>query len=574
MNLTSSLTEKQVRLLAKNFTFNDLREMEWLDLVNFYVNDVIGLFLFISGMLFNILSFTYFQISKSFRDTSMRHYFSVLSISDSLHLCDWLFQILMDKKVFFLSESRCRIFLFLHISSGHISVWLLVFLSIERYIILQFPFRGKQFYTITNSLIMLCLVITVIIIADIPYLLPNFITKPYTDYDIHLHMCMTNPKFRTYMFINNVIFYSLIPFIILLIFNCLLISLLARQKSQLFNIIQSENAVLNAKREKQFKERTILLMLVTFFLVLTLSPRHIVQMILMFIRYEGVFKITLAKILIIVEMLNFSFNFFFYILCSKTSRNELYLILYYFLYWKWSANSKKYIICNHPNHNPNYSFYSQPQNTMHKHNQTLANNCNNIYSHNKENQTVNEYETTNLNMYNVPKKNSRLKIHCFLLNASRLKVLENRRFSYVPATNKESAVSGFESLNAPSGGSSTLNNPRSLSTHSDAHLNLNSLKKQKQNRLNQINRRLTLDVPIRTNAVNNESSKLSDLVSNSESNIDKNEADKPVYSSSLTPDKNLNQSCSNENMSSKGFCLTSQIFEKKRNLSNLSLEYV
>ena len=178
MNLTSSLTEKQVRLLAKNFTFNDLREMEWLDLVNFYVNDVIGLFLFISGMLFNILSFTYFQISKSFRDTSMRHYFSVLSISDSLHLCDWLFQILMDKKVFFLSESRCRIFLFLHISSGHISVWLLVFLSIERYIILQFPFRGKQFYTITNSLIMLCLVITVIIIADIPYLLPNFITKP------------------------------------------------------------------------------------------------------------------------------------------------------------------------------------------------------------------------------------------------------------------------------------------------------------------------------------------------------------------------------------------------------------
>jgi hypothetical protein len=103
---------------------------------------------------------------------------------------------------------------------------------------------------------------------------------------------------------------------------------------------------------------------------------------------------------------------------------------------------------------------------------------------------------------------------------------------------------------------------------------LNSLKKQKQNRLNQINRRLTLDVPIRTNAVNNESSKLSDLVSNSESNIDKNEADKPVYSSSLTPDKNLNQSCSNENMSSKGFCLTSQIFEKKRNLSNLSLEYV
>lgn len=128
------------------------KERALLHLVNFYINDILGSILFTLGMIFNLMSFTYFQMSRSFRDTSMRHYFSVISISDSLRLSEWLFAILMDKNVLDLSKSLCSAYLFVVITSGHISIWLLVFLSIERYIILQFPFRGKQFYTTRNSL--------------------------------------------------------------------------------------------------------------------------------------------------------------------------------------------------------------------------------------------------------------------------------------------------------------------------------------------------------------------------------------------------------------------------------------
>ncbi len=103
---------------------------------------------------------------------------------------------------------------------------------------------------------MLVLVIASIVIIDIPYLLPNFIERQYINYTFHLHMCITNPKFRSYMFVNNVLLYSIVPFVILLVFNCLLIALLARQNNQLFNIIQSsDNGALNAKRERQFKVR-------------------------------------------------------------------------------------------------------------------------------------------------------------------------------------------------------------------------------------------------------------------------------------------------------------------------------
>jgi hypothetical protein len=260
---------------------------------------------------------------------------------------------------------------------------------------------------------MLFLVIFIIVIIDIPYLLPKFIEKQYINYDIHLHMCITNPTYRSYMFINNVLFYSIIPFVILLVFNCLLISLLARQNNQLFNIIQSDNGILNAKRERQFKERTILLMLVTFFLVLTVSPRYIVQMIFMFISYQSLFKVTIAKCLIVLEMLNFSLNFFFYIICSKTSRNEFYLILYYLIYWKWSKQSKKLVICNHPNHNPKYQFGLASLRYV-----TSCKASNNIVK-NSINNTI-DYET-NLNIYNTNRKNTKMKIYCFLLNATKLK---------------------------------------------------------------------------------------------------------------------------------------------------------
>lgn len=127
-------------------------EIEQLNLVEFYVNGIAGSVLFTLGIVFNLVSFTYFQMSRSFRDTSMRHYFSVISISDSLRLSEWLFAIIMDNRVLTLNKAWCQASLFVAITSGHISIWLLVLLSIERYIILQFPFQGKQFYTTRNSL--------------------------------------------------------------------------------------------------------------------------------------------------------------------------------------------------------------------------------------------------------------------------------------------------------------------------------------------------------------------------------------------------------------------------------------
>nr|QVK45701.1 G protein-coupled receptor [Proales similis] len=415
------------------WSVDELQQLIVLNQVNFYVNDLLGSFIFVFGVLFNTLSFIYFQLSKSFRDTSMRHYFSVLSISDTLRLSEWLFALLIDKQLISLNQTLCRLLLFLTITSGHISVWLLVFLSIERYVILQFPFRGKQFYTVKNSLRLLCVIIVALVVLDLPYLFPDFVQSQFVNAELHLYMCITNPQYRSFMFVNNVLFFSIIPFCLLLVFNCLLIGLLARQHLSFLNMTQSDALATSNKRERQFKERTVLLMLVTFFLVLTVSPRYITQMILMLIGYQSLFKVTLAKCLNVLEMLNFSFNFLFYIICSQTSRTEFYLIMYYLFYWRWSKQARAAVICNHLAHNPvmlNAGRLTVGTSGSVRQSTSAANSSPQLPAQTA--QIICEPDShvcsSSAQMYSVDRSDSRPRIHCFIQNARRTRSMRKRSF--------------------------------------------------------------------------------------------------------------------------------------------------
>jgi hypothetical protein len=347
---------------------NETNYEEFLLFVTKYIDGILGGVLFVIGLILNILSFAYFQFSRSFRGTTLRHYFRVLSISDSIRLSEWLFAVLATRtNLFEITLVKCRLIMFSNLTSGQISVWLLVFLSIERFIILQFPVRGKQFYTTKTSLIILVCVICFIVGFNLPYVTNNVIVNAQILENYSLLICMPDNSTIIYRYnrLNNIYFYSFIPFMIVSVFNILLIYLLARRKRELKLATQTNSgqssSVLNLKRERHFKERTILLLALTILLVFTVSPRFIAQfksyknyMVFLNTKSEQnarLFQAALVKTFIQLEFMNFSFNFIFYILCSRTSRKEFFLILYYFFYWKWSQESKTTIICNHVKHN-------------------------------------------------------------------------------------------------------------------------------------------------------------------------------------------------------------------------------
>ena len=83
---------------------------------------------------------------------------------------------------------------------------------------------------------------------------------------------------KHYFTFNTIFFHSIIPSILLLVINWLILYSLSRQRVVLSKIgtIDARHVL---KRERQFKEKTIQLVLSSFFVIFTISPRYILTMV-------------------------------------------------------------------------------------------------------------------------------------------------------------------------------------------------------------------------------------------------------------------------------------------------------
>jgi len=175
------------------------------------------------------------------------------------------------------------------------------------------------------SKMVLIFVLCLVFFADVIYLLPSFFLNIYENKSIHTFMCVwqsdsqssvnTYDQWKKHYFtFNTVFFHSIIPSIILLILNWLILCSLSRQRIVLTKIcsIDAKNV---SKREKQFKEKTIQLVLSSFFVIITISPRYILTMVNAFA--TNIIKgpimplyvyVNLNTVFRVLEMANYSLN--------------------------------------------------------------------------------------------------------------------------------------------------------------------------------------------------------------------------------------------------------------------------
>ena len=108
--------------------------------------------------------------------------------------------------------------------------------------------------------------------------------------------------------------------ILLLIINWLILFSLSRQRTILSKIgsIDSRNVL---KREKQFKEKTIQLVLSSFFVICTISPRYVLTMVNAFATSISkrplmplYIYVNLNTVFRVLEMSNYSLNLMFAIM--------------------------------------------------------------------------------------------------------------------------------------------------------------------------------------------------------------------------------------------------------------------
>ena len=207
------------------------------------------------------------------------------------------------------------------------SIWLTVALAVEKCIIIWFPIKGRLCFTISISKIVLIIVLCLVFIANVIYLLPKFFLRTYENVSIHTFMCVwqtgdssLKTKYdewkKHYFTFNTIFFHSIIPSILLLIINWLILYSLSRQRIVLEKIgtIDTRHAV---KREKQFKEKTIQLVLSSFFVIITISPRYILTMVNAFANNPFMplyIYVNLNIVFRVLEMSNYSLNLMFAIM--------------------------------------------------------------------------------------------------------------------------------------------------------------------------------------------------------------------------------------------------------------------
>ena len=182
------------------------------------------------------------------------------------------------------------------------------------------------------SKLILISVLIFVFLTDFIYLLPGFFLKTYVNRSIHTFMCVwqtdvqssTNEYDRwkkQYFTFNTIFFHSIIPSFLLLILNWLILYSLSRQRDDLTKIgsIDAKNIL---KREKQFKEKIIQLVLSSFFVIITISPRYILTMVNAFstnhLNKQPIMPwyiyVNLNTIFRVIEMSNYSLNMIFAIM--------------------------------------------------------------------------------------------------------------------------------------------------------------------------------------------------------------------------------------------------------------------
>jgi len=117
LNWTSTTTLRSITISSIPH-----REQVLIDGFNTYIQIGIGSLLFLFGVTFNCLSLFYFCVSRSFRHTTFRLYFSIISILDTIRLFEFLVFLLFDKGYLKVTVALCRSVFFTIMFTGQVII--------------------------------------------------------------------------------------------------------------------------------------------------------------------------------------------------------------------------------------------------------------------------------------------------------------------------------------------------------------------------------------------------------------------------------------------------------------------
>ena len=270
------------------------------------------------------------MLSSSLRKAPSTYILVALAVSDSTFILMWPFNKNFVRQLFLtdvrsLSDASCKIFFFVFKTVKMSSAGFVTLVSIERFIAIWFPLKAKIINTKKIILIQIASVVIFLSIINgawsVSSKIINGVCVPHADVEGY-------PNMKQNFVIYGIVFVFILPTAIMLILSPLTAFQLYRQYR---SRIRMTNNVSDSKVNNSASDTiraTVMLLSVTLAFVLLMTPITFSHIYMVLIG-QNIFETSDNRLVIyrnvsqVLELSNFTINFFLYVLISKSYRDYL-----------------------------------------------------------------------------------------------------------------------------------------------------------------------------------------------------------------------------------------------------------
>lgn len=263
------------------------------------------------GLVGNTFAFVVL-ISENIRKTTFGVFLATLAVMDFMFLAARIFEVQYHKADFQITSYFCKtrhVFTYTGMMS---SSWLLVAVTIDRFVAICYPFQAKTYLKIATAR---CISVGIVIV----FFLAN--CYGFWLWDVIGNRCNTfDPKIylvaMRYVNILTTVFYAYIPFVVLSILNTIIVRTLRKHR------IQKMKTAHHGKGAAETKAVTMILVATFWYLICT-APFCVIAALRIFsIIPPSVVSTLLDAGSQVLLMLNHSLNFFIYVFSGTNFRSE------------------------------------------------------------------------------------------------------------------------------------------------------------------------------------------------------------------------------------------------------------
>jgi len=279
-----------------------------MEAINILINWVLVYIIILGGLFGNLISLFIFSMDSFAKFPARTIYFSI-TISDSFYLIFWLISITSENFQINFSRLACQFYFYFQYLISSISIWLLVHLSIDRFLTITYPK-----ISIVKKRVFQYLIIGTIVLFNIVINVPNFILIAWElKNETNKSFCDLDKSYYSILVWIEVFIFSVTPFLLMIIFSILLIRSIFQSRMR---ILRQANQQVKNRFKKDVKFAFNCIFLNVIFLITNL-PISILDF------FDYLYGTLFYRVVLLLMCFGYSINFYLLVCFNSLFRKQI-----------------------------------------------------------------------------------------------------------------------------------------------------------------------------------------------------------------------------------------------------------